>query len=536
MAQITRIYSPVYSGDDAHVYADSSNFYSATGYLLMGRDDATTENSFIGFRNVDIPKGKIVVGAYIQFYDNGTKTSTYDLDCNIKGLKNFIFPTTKTELIDALRTTAVVRWYSADTNQSKAAAKNTPDISQIVNELINLPGYTDTLIFAFDTTSSSPYGNYGFDSTDQKMYGTGVNNTTPKLYITYEDSIPTPSLGVIPLGWSDGVLDIDFIPIHQRFWHNNQIPSYDVEFTTDGINYSTMPHVLSPQYIFNTITPTYRNNMNNNVEILDGGKRLSAGNIGTAWKTGVVTEQFIIPTESGYIECDLPSATVYNSGISLGYGCNATPTATSTNVSYDLTSMKFGVALRTEYIQIYENGVAGPIYSGIPTSAKVRLAVENRIVKVYVNGVLKYTYATQAYEPLVGMFHFNSVLPVIKNISMNVPVVNNIRKLTHDFTNGARTQNAQLRTRALVNGVYSAWSYSNVFKIGAQTQTGIYSLIGNSTIENIPVYDPNIGMDGRNMVRTFLSDGKVACFDVQELTGDELIRITCNTKIKGIKR
>lgn len=68
-----------------------------------------------------------------------------------------------------------------------------------------------------------------------------------------------------------------------------------------------------------------------------------------------------------------------------------------------------------------------------------------------------------------------------------------------------------------------------------KTQIGTYNLMGKSSIINIPLYDPAIGMDGKNMLRTFLSDGRVGCFELQDITGTELIRVMGKTKIRGVK-
>lgn len=77
--------------------------------------------------------------------------------------------------------------------------------------------------------------------------------------------------------------------------------------------------------------------------------------------------------------------------------------------------------------------------------------------------------------------------------------------------------------------LHVAWKQS-------QIQIGTFPFMGKTQIINIPLYDPNTGMDGKNMYRAFTADGKVGCFNVQDITGNELIRLTGKTKIRGIKR
>jgi hypothetical protein len=95
----------------------------------------------------------------------------------------------------------------------------------------------------------------------------------------------------------------------------------------------------------------------------------------------------------------------------------------------------------------------------------------------------------------------------------------------------------QFRVRAYdADGACSSYRYSNVYTVVVKTQIGTFPLMGKHSIINIPLYDPNVGMNGKNMYRAFTANGKVGCFEVQDITGNELIRLTGKTKIRGIKR
>lgn len=67
-----------------------------------------------------------------------------------------------------------------------------------------------------------------------------------------------------------------------------------------------------------------------------------------------------------------------------------------------------------------------------------------------------------------------------------------------------------------------------------KVQIGTFPFTGKSGIINIPLYDESTVTN--KAYRAYTASGKVGCFDVQDLTGNELIRMTCKTKIRGIKR
>jgi hypothetical protein len=105
-----------------------------------------------------------------------------------------------------------------------------------------------------------------------------------------------------------------------------------------------------------------------------------------------------------------------------------------------------------------------------------------------------------------------------------------------DFTpNAIATRKFRVRAKDSV-GAYSGYTYSITYTIYSdKTQLGTYKLMGKNGILEIPVYDPNTSMSGKNMLRTFLSDGTVACFELQDTDGTEIIKVMGKTKIKGVK-
>lgn len=76
--------------------------------------------------------------------------------------------------------------------------------------------------------------------------------------------------------------------------------------------------------------------------------------------------------------------------------------------------------------------------------------------------------------------------------------------------------------------------FSSEFMVENKTQIGTYKFTGKTQNKELPLYDPST--IAINCYRAYTSDGRPGCFDVQDLTGDELIRLTGKTKIRGIKK
>jgi len=134
--------------DDAEEYSN--------GYMdLLNWDIDLGYNGYTcGFRfqNMDIPPGALVTGAHIQFTADEVKTnSTY---LNVYGERN---ANAKTFFIDyndisnRAKTTNMVDWYVDAWTQvgASGSAQSTPNLKNILNEIIALPGYEFGNPFAF---------------------------------------------------------------------------------------------------------------------------------------------------------------------------------------------------------------------------------------------------------------------------------------------------------------------------------------------------------------------------------------------------
>lgn len=90
----------------------------------------------------------------------------------------------------------------------------------------------------------------------------------------------------------------------------------------------------------------------------------------------------------------------------------------------------------------------------------------------------------------------------------------------YDFSNETASSICLIRIRA-----YDGYSYSDndqsdgVFTIQHKAQIGTLKLTkGGGTVLDIPLYDPDVGMDGKNQLRIALEGGVIACFELVDVT------------------
>lgn len=152
-----------------------------------GRRGTTTTTgvaSKIGlrFNNVVIPQGSTIQSAYLQFQANGSDSSTVNLTIYGQAADN---PTTFTATDESVngraRTTQSVSW-SGVSSWNSGTAYQSPDITTIVQALVNRTGWAPGNSMAFILTGDSALNirrAYSFD---------GSSGNAPKLVINYIDN------------------------------------------------------------------------------------------------------------------------------------------------------------------------------------------------------------------------------------------------------------------------------------------------------------------------------------------------------------
>lgn len=85
----------------------------------------------------------------------------------------------------------------------------------------------------------------------------------------------------------------------------------------------------------------------------------------------------------------------------------------------------------------------------------------------------------------------------------------------YDFSNVVATENAKIRIRAYDGYNYGAWDESDApFKIIHKIKVGEY----HAAYLILPIYDPNVGMDEKNQLRTVDKNGNIGCFELVDTT------------------
>jgi len=192
LRQLAQEQIPVeYNVDDIPTaIAHTSEEDNTTGNIIPNSVDLEmnwggfTSNVGIKFPLISIPAGANITNAYISFESYDTRSGTVNL--NIKGEKggtpadllNIDF-----DLSDRTVTTATVAWNnipSWTTNQRNADTE-TPDISAVIQEIIDDPGYTngDGIVIIL-------FGTSGTNRRSSKDGYNGGASGAPKLYVTYE--------------------------------------------------------------------------------------------------------------------------------------------------------------------------------------------------------------------------------------------------------------------------------------------------------------------------------------------------------------
>lgn len=128
----------------------------------LGFPGAGTRNIGLRFTGVTIPQGSTINSAIIRFRDDDTKT--VNLVARIRGIAEdntaeFVL-SPEDSARTRTKTTAVVNW-SATINQSTGSNRDTPDITSIVQELVNRVGWVSGNAMAFYLDDNgSPSGHY----------------------------------------------------------------------------------------------------------------------------------------------------------------------------------------------------------------------------------------------------------------------------------------------------------------------------------------------------------------------------------------
>ncbi len=133
--------------------------YLTSSDIELVYDTATTGNQYVGmrFNNINVPKGKTITNAYIQFTVDETGSGATNLTIKGQAADNpGTFTSTTYNVSSRATTTASVAWNPVAWNTVGAAGvdQRTPDLKSIVQETVNRTGWTQNNSMVFIVTGT----------------------------------------------------------------------------------------------------------------------------------------------------------------------------------------------------------------------------------------------------------------------------------------------------------------------------------------------------------------------------------------------
>lgn len=145
------------TADDGYCTATTLTTASRGLLVTSGDSDRAHERGFARFASLAIPAGATITSAVLTI---GSFTLANGVLCSVHAASaaNAAAPTTASGLLGTTLTTASASW----SNASTSAPMNSPDLSAVIQEVIDLPGWTsgNALMFVtnnFTTTISSQF-------------------------------------------------------------------------------------------------------------------------------------------------------------------------------------------------------------------------------------------------------------------------------------------------------------------------------------------------------------------------------------------
>ncbi|RCW51697.1 PKD domain-containing protein [Paenibacillus prosopidis] len=179
----TTVTSQVSAGsDDAEQNQSGGSVNLTSTDLELVFDTTTTGNQYVGmrFNNVNVPKGKTITNAYIQFTVDETNSGTTNLTIKGQAADNpGTFTTSASNISSRATTTASVAWSPVAWNTVGAAGadQRTPDLKSVVQEIVNRTGWVqnNSMVFVVTGTGERTASAYNGSATQ-----------AAKLVVTYQ--------------------------------------------------------------------------------------------------------------------------------------------------------------------------------------------------------------------------------------------------------------------------------------------------------------------------------------------------------------
>jgi type IV pilus assembly protein PilY1 len=129
------------SSDDAE--ESSSGYMSLSSSDLELVRDGSDQKVGVRFRNVQVAQGSAIISAYIEFTADETSSQATSLTFNGHDVDNSgTFTSSRHNIGNRTTTTAAVSWNNIESWDMRQAKKQTPDLSSIVQEIVDRGGWT----------------------------------------------------------------------------------------------------------------------------------------------------------------------------------------------------------------------------------------------------------------------------------------------------------------------------------------------------------------------------------------------------------
>ena len=178
------------SSDDAEENTNNGAMDYDSDDLEMTNLDGVKQTVGIRFRDIGIPQGATVTNAYIEFVADESQSVTTNLSLYAQAIDNAPTFTSNNYNISSRAKTSVSTAWSGIPAWYSGSVYTSPNISSVIQEVINRPGWASGNALAIIIT--------GTGHRTPKAYDTSTSKA-PKLVITYSVTPPTPTPTVTPL-------------------------------------------------------------------------------------------------------------------------------------------------------------------------------------------------------------------------------------------------------------------------------------------------------------------------------------------------
>lgn len=191
--------SSISTGNDDVEESSSGSMYMSSTDIELVYDNSTTGNQTVGmrFNGLNIPQGSTIKSAYVQFTCDEATTGTTTL--TIKGEASNsapAFTTTSYNVSSRAKTSASVSWSPAgwSTIGQASTGERTPDLKNIVQEIVNRSGWTKSSSMALIITGTGRRTAEAYE---------GSSSQAPRITIVYSTASSTTVSSTINSGSND---------------------------------------------------------------------------------------------------------------------------------------------------------------------------------------------------------------------------------------------------------------------------------------------------------------------------------------------